>query len=262
MISSCGARRRAAVRRIATLRLPRRAVAPSLRIDPAADADVAGERLRALLEHRRLARLPAEAAEHQRLVLDRPDAIGAPGDAVAIAIVGVLVRADRLGRDRLDQSEADHLRRHARRDHRARMQRAVAEIGDAIARPPQRHDLAAGKLDRHLLVRDDHPPLAGMALDAELLQLPAVGRLGNDIRAGPPPAPGAAASVSGGIDRRRNIDTERSSMPIAARGMSAPVLQVAALAGARVVERPEPVRRFRRRRRRHPELAKDAHCRA
>ena len=53
---------------------------------------------------------------------------GFAGDAVAVAVVRVGLGQDVGGMDLLDQAEPDHLRRHARRQRRARVQRAVAQV--------------------------------------------------------------------------------------------------------------------------------------
>ena len=115
--------------------------------------------LAALLSERRLAGLPAEAAEHRpsALARSRPGSAGRrcrrhrrrPGSACARMSSG----------DRLEQAEADHRRRDPRAQHDLGMHRAVGEVGDAVARRAQMHDLAACELDRQLLVVDHHAAL-------------------------------------------------------------------------------------------------------
>ena len=245
------------MRRLPAEGLLRCAIAPGIGRNPVADADIAGKSVGGLLENAWLACFPAEAAEHRLLVLDRPYPVGTTGDAIAITVVGILVRENILGRNRFDKSEPDHLRRHARRGHRFRMQGPIAEVLDTVGRPPERDDLTARERDRHLLVADDHAPLAGMALDAELLKLRAIGRLGYDRDTAFRER--CALLVRLGRDRQAQEHRHRAILDVRpTRRLAAAVLQVAALAGARVVERPEPVRRFGRRGRGNPELAEDA----
>ena len=76
------------------------AVARSLGHDRVGNADIARKRRAALLADRGSTGLPSEAAELEPLVLNRPDLVGAPGDAIAVLVVGIGVRADLLLRDR------------------------------------------------------------------------------------------------------------------------------------------------------------------
>ena len=79
--------------------------------------------------------------------------------------------------DRLEQTEPDHRRRHARAQHHLRMHRPVAEVRDPVAGRAQMDHLAARELDRVLRVVDHHAPFRLVAGDREVLQLAAVGRL-------------------------------------------------------------------------------------
>src|SRR3546814_7325577 len=67
-------------------RLARRAVAGGRGHARGRDADVAVDRMDALLQHARLSRLPAEAAERQRLAPVVPHPVRTPGNAVAVEI--------------------------------------------------------------------------------------------------------------------------------------------------------------------------------
>ena len=208
------------------------AVAPGVGVERGGDADIAQERGGGLLRHRGLRRLPAEPAEHGLGVLVAPGEIGAPGDAVAVAVVGVGGGEDVGLRYGLQQPHADHRRGDPGRQPRSGGERAVGEVGDAVARFAQARRLAVGQRDGDLLVGDRHLALGPGALDGEILQLAAIDRVG-ELE-----------------DRRFGARARR-------RRMAAPVLQMAALARPRVEQRPEPVRGSRRGRRRDPELAKN-----
>ena len=68
-------------------------------------------------EQRGLLRLPAEPPDALAPRGDVHDAGGAPADAVAVAVVRVFQREDRLVGDRLDQSRAEQRYRRAPRNH-------------------------------------------------------------------------------------------------------------------------------------------------
>ena len=250
-----GRARRAAMRRAPAKRLRGRAIAPGKRRDPVPDADVAREGVGRLLENGRLAGLPSEAAEHHLLVLDRPYPVGAARNAVAVAIVRILTREDVLDGNGFDETETNHLWCEARRDHRLRMHRTIAEILDAVRRPPQRDHFTTGKRDWHFLIVDDHAAFAEMALNAEFLKLRTVGGLGNDRQA--PLGECRALLRRLGWNRKAQEHRNRAVLDVRpTRRLTATVLQMTALARARVEERTKPIRRFGRGRRGHPELAK------
>ena len=152
--------------------------------------------------------------------------------------------------DLLDQTEADHLRRHARRQRRPRVERPVTGLLDRIARLAQRDFGPVAERHRDFLIGDAHAPLAGKAGHGEVLQLPAVDRIGEiqhrmvGDRRFPPRRLGRAGEAQ----------EHRGGVAIALGRVAAPVLQMTALAGARVEQRAEPVGRLRRGGRRHPEF--------
>ncbi len=80
--------------------------------------------------------------------------------------------------DLLDEAEADHLRRDARRQRRPGIERTVGGLLDRIAWLAQREFRAVAERHRHLLIGDAHAPLAGQAGHGEVLQLPAIDRIG------------------------------------------------------------------------------------
>ena len=101
------------------------------------------------------------------------------GDAVAIGVVRIGVGQDVGGMDLLDKAEADHRRRHPRR------QRRVQDRADhrpdrstRVGRLAQRDGRAVAERDRYLLVGDVHPAFAGEARHGKILQLPAIDRIG------------------------------------------------------------------------------------
>ena len=183
------------------------------------------------------ARLPAEAAEHDLAAGEVQTRLGRPEMRSPSASSGSASARMSSG-DRLQQAEADHRRsdprlsitsglRAARRRDRRRCSAARA------ARRSRRRRASPGAP-----VVDRHAALGAQARDRQVLQLAAVGRLGETLRGGCR-APLPAAS-DGGTDSRRNIETAASSG--ARRRMAAAVLEMAALAAPRVVERPEAVR--------------------
>ena len=66
-------------------------------------------------------------------------------------IVGIGEREDRRLGHRLEQPQADHLRRHPGRDHRVVGQRTKAEIDELERRLPQRKRLTVGVAARKLV---------------------------------------------------------------------------------------------------------------
>ena len=147
---------------------------------------------------RGLAGLPAEAAHRHAPLGLAPDQVGPAGDAVAVGIVGIGPASRSASCDRLEQAQPDHRLGHARAQHGLGVQRAVGGVGDAVGRPAQLDGLAAGQLDRQLLIGDRHPALAELARDREVLQLRAVGRLADQRPAdGSPALPARHRSAAG-----------------------------------------------------------------
>ena len=118
------------------------------------------------------------------------------------------------------------------------------------ARPGPR---GAGRLG---LVRDPDPRFGRLPLDREALELGPVDRLGNGR------VPALLDRHALGFAARRHAHPEEHGRAVAVRppalgGMSPAILEVAALTGPGVVQRAQPVRGRRRRRRRHPQLPED-----
>ena len=157
------------------------------------------------------------------------------------------------------QAEADHLRRHPRRDlHVGGSSRPVGEIGGRVARAAQRHRLAVAERHRHLGIVDGH---AALGARGRARRRSGAGRRRSAPAASrdsprPRPSPPAARPCCAGTESRRNMPTAGSSGPVG--GCAAAVLEVAGLAGAGVEQRPEAVGGLRRGGRGHPELAEEA----
>ena len=215
------------------------------------DADVAGKRVRRLLADRRRLRLPAETAE-------RGEAGGIvvhqgrlAGDSVVVGIVRIGQR-ENVGRmDRLDETEADHLRRHARRQRRVGIERAEGEVLHAVLRLAQREAGAVLQRHRHLGVADRHLAFGGEPGHCEILQLAAIDRIREVERR----MVGDLGAFLVGARHAPQSQEHRRRVGIAFRRMPAAVLQVTALAGSRVEQWAEAVGGLRRGWRRNPELA-------
>jgi hypothetical protein len=245
----------AAARRLKTSGLPLGAVAARVRRQIGGEADIGGEGVGGLLADRRLARLPAEAAEHRPAVLLAPDPIRPPGDAVAVGIVRIGPGEDVEFVDQLKKAEPDHRRRHPRRQHHVFVHRPEIEIGDLVARLAQPHGLATLELDRDLLVADAYAAFGRVALDREILDLAAIGRLGQGRVANAR----QRVALETVLWRYAEPHQHRAARLLSGRRrMAATVLEMTALAGSGVVERSEAVGGPGRARRRDPELAKDA----
>ena len=153
--------------------------------------------------------------------------------------------------DRLEQPDPDHRRCDAWRELHVRRQGSVAEVVDAVGRLAERRRLATSKRNRHLFVRDPHLALGRHALDPKILELHAIGRLGNTelfLR-------GEGLLVGFGPRRDRHAEEHRDRLVVRPhRRTPASILQVALLATPGVEQRPEPVRSERRGRCRHPGL--------
>ena len=125
-----------------------------------------------------------------------------------------------------------------------------------VGRMAQADDGAVGERHRLLLIVDAHVAFVVEALDGDVLQLLAVGRLVDGVDA----MLGEEALLLVVLRRDRQAQEHRFRSvrgKVRCRRMAASVLQVAALAGARIVQRAETVGAGRRRRRRDPQLAED-----
>jgi len=91
-----------------------------------------------LVFHRRRPRFQAKAAQHGLVIFNRPNHIGAAGNAVAIRVVRVGMGQDVGGRNGLEQAQADHLRRNPWAEHGIGMQRAITKVCCPIGRAAQR----------------------------------------------------------------------------------------------------------------------------
>src|SRR5690554_2734717 len=114
----------------------------------------------------------------------------------------------------------------------------VIEVRDANGRLAKMHDRAVGQVDRDLLVIDPQTALGEMSLNREILKLCTIGRLRNNALAK------ASQGLALRIVLRRDADPQEHRAPgglADCRRMAAPVLEVAALAGARIEQRPQPV---------------------
>ena len=83
--------------------------------EPARDPDVAVERAGVLLLDGRDVGLPPEASEHHLLLRDVPHRVRPSRDAVTVVVVGIGVGEDRAFGHGLEQPDAEHARRDARR---------------------------------------------------------------------------------------------------------------------------------------------------
>ena len=141
------------------------------------------------------------------------------------------------GIDVFDEAEPDHRRCDPRRQRRARVERTGGQPVHPVARPAQHRDRAIAERDRDLVVGDAHRALGRDARHGKILQLGAVDRVGE-----------VEHRLSGNGDplrvRRglaREPEEHRGGVGSAFRRVSAAVLQMAALAGAGIEQRAEPV---------------------
>ncbi|MNC16271.1 hypothetical protein D3C75_641200 [compost metagenome] len=198
-------------------------------------AHVIEEGIGVLLVERRLSSLPAEAAEAAALAGMVPDLVGAAGDAVAIAIVRIGIGQQRRLGDRLEQTQADHRRRHAQRELGVGVQGAIAELAELQFGLLQ-FDAGAVLEGDHLAgVADSHLAFRGRAGNRHVLQLAAVDRFGNQPLAF---EQGFLARLGG--DRQADQAGHRV-IGGAAGWMAATVLDVAVLTGVGVEQRAEAV---------------------
>jgi hypothetical protein len=198
---------------------------------------VEGEGVGALLAHGGRLRLPAEAAE-RLLARCRIDGDGGLAtDAVAIRVVGVGKGEDVCFVDCLDKAKAEHRLGDARRKRRRRVEIAICETSDGISWAAQRDDLTSGKRYRLLGIVDHHAALGLEAGYGEILELPAIDR----VRQAHLAQIFQRRLVLRRPGRTGESQEHRCRLGGAFRRMATAVLDVAGLAGARIVERPEPV---------------------
>ena len=234
--------------------LRRRAVAVRVRVERSRDTHIAPEGSCRLLRDAGLPRLPAEAPEHGLAVLVAPHPVRPPGDAVAVAVVRVGA-GEHVGlRDGFQQAHADDRRGDAGRQHRLGMERPVVQARDAIGGCTEADDLAIGQRDRRFFMGDSHRALGKHSLDREVLKLAAVG----GVRDGGLPVLPQRRPVGGRLRWDRKAEEHRLSTLTGSGRAAAAVLQMTALAGARVEEGAEPVRGGGRARRRYPDFPEDA----
>ena len=197
--------------------------------------------------------LKPETAQHRHVVFLRPDNIGAARNTVTIRVIRVCQRQNIRSRDRFEKPKPDHLRRHTGRQHRIGVQRAIAKISRGVSRLPQGHDLAPRQGHGDFGIIDLQAVFGTMPRDGEILHLRAVGGFGERGQ-----IPFDLFDIAGVfIARNRHAQEHGNRAVVGAFGrVSAPVLDVAALARPCVEQWPQPVRRQRRGRRRHPQLAK------
>ncbi|KAF1853461.1 hypothetical protein Lal_00013818 [Lupinus albus] len=221
-----------AVRRIAAGGLRRGAVAPGLREGRGRHADVEAEGLRILVVQGGMHRFPAETADLPPAV--HRHMIHPAGDRTAGGGLSGSFGFDGIRRDAVEQAHAVDARRHAGGHHRRFGQRAITEILGHWRRVAQADGFAVGEADGFFTVGDsgtafDHLPKDGVGLD-----LPAIDRVAVQL------------------------DRIADALVVLHRRIGRPAAgatRMAGGAGARIVERTEPVRRLRRGGRRHPHAA-------
>ena len=235
-----------------------RAIAPCRVENGGGNADVPRKGAGRLFADRRRPGFPAEAAQHRTRMFKGPDDLRPARNAVAIGVLRVGQRQDICRRNGLQQAQADHRRGDAGAEHRAVGQGAIAEVFGTVGRAAQAGCLPLRQGDFHLFITHAQTVFRRMARHPEILQLPAIDRIG-------PRARGLIADrEQEGLDLAhrlfggrgdRDAQEHRHRIILRPLGrMAAPVFQVAALAGTRVEERPQPVRGQRRRGRRDPEF--------
>ena len=248
--------RRVAARRVEAIGLLLGAVARAGGDHGRGDADIAVEGLGRLLGDGGNASLPAEAAEHDLVMLARPDLVRLARDAGIARGLRLSESEDLLLRHGLEQAEPDHRRGNARRNHDIGTDRTVAKVGQRVMRRAKRDALAVSQLHLLLRVLDLQLAFGSEALDRAILKLAAIGRLGQRVR-----AMGRELRLLL-IGRRRDREPDQHRAGIVRhvgreRGMAAAVLQMAVLAGAGIEQRSQAVGGVGRGRRGHPVLAKD-----
>ena len=122
-------------------------------------------------------RLPAEPADDASRCCDRiPHHVDAAGDAIAVGVVGIGERAQRVLGNRFEQAEAEHRRRHAIRELRARGQRSPVGARDVEARLAHRDDLAVAVRDSRVSIHVSVDGHLGQADRRVILELRAEAR--------------------------------------------------------------------------------------
>ena len=219
-------------------RLCRCAVAERLLHQRGRYPDVAGKSRSRLGADGRGAVLPTETAERDLTGRKILDPVGTPGNAIMVGVFGIRAGEDVFPGDGLDEAEADHRWRNARAQQDVRRQRPEAKVADAIMRFSERHYSTVAQADGSIGVGDRHLPFGLEAGNAEVLQLRAVGWLGNDVLL----AARHQRLFRVGLCRHRNPQEHRYAVVGSAhRRMAAAVLEMAVLTTARVEQRPEPV---------------------
>ena len=217
----------------------------------AGQAHIAREGLGILLVEVGLAGLPAEAAEYAALLRAVPDAIGAPGNAIAIGVVRVGIGQDgRLGYG-FQQAQADHRRRYARRELGIRMQGAIAQLADLQPGLAQLDLKAIGQADGLRAIADPHLGFGGCAWVGHVLQLATVVRLAQHAQALDD------RGVFAGRRQRQAHQHRHRTEGIGRRRMAAAVLDMAVLAGVGIEQRAQTVARGGGGRGRDPGVAEE-----
>lgn len=123
------------------------------------------------------------------------------------------------------------------------MRRAVVPVGDGVGRLAQGGRFAIGEWYGPFFVLDVHPGFGSVALNRQVLQLPAVGGFRNRqcTMLGKPSALLFVLWGNAQVQEHRDCVIVR---PVGGRRMAASVLEVATLTGAGVEERPQTVCRF------------------
>ena len=196
--------------------------------------------------------LEAKTPQHDLIKLLGPDEVCTPGNPVTVEIVRIGKGEDVGGGDRFQQAKANHRRGHAGREHRLGVKGAVFQRGGFKRGLTQADDLAAIQRDLFFGVGHRQAVFGLNAGGREVLQLPAIGRVWRH-----------ADIVRNGAQRRGhragNGDPQKGrGRPIvgALGQMAAPVSNVAALAGAGIIDRTKPVRGKGGGGRKHPEFVK------
>ncbi len=193
------------------------------------DPDVAEERARALRGDALRRRLPTEATDDHLARVHV--AVNAARDSVAVAIVGVGQRVERLDADRLEEAEPDHRGRDANGGEHVLRQIPERGIDEREHRSQQRVRRPVGIGARHLFPSDARRRFTGHAEDGVRLDLIAVaGHLEH------------AAAFGDARDAHANEGREERLVGRQRRA-SAAVVGVARATRARVECRPETIAR-------------------
>ncbi len=191
--------------------------------------------------------LPSDPSDHRFAGDGVPHEVGAPGDPVAVGVVGVGGGEQIVLGDRLEQAHPDHLRGEAWRDHRVVPEITELQVDDLEGRGDEgvRRAIGVGALDHG--ERDVDGPFGGHAEDRAVLQLSAVHRM-----------------LGGRAGRRApwygqpQEQADGHGVAVRCRGDASPVQDVARRAGLGVEHRTKPVASVRRRRGGDPVLVEQA----